>query len=238
VEATKTTQEKPEETLKETTGTKKAVPDEEKPEGKKEDALETIPEEEDENKKKTKKSTKKRKASTPKEKKVTEKVIQTRSRTLKRDIAAVESDSSRAKARDIIEPLVRRAQVAAVTAQTVTSTGVGNADDLSAEDNQLLTMVFKMFDTDNDGVIDIDELEAVLRNLGFRPSVLEVSSIMKEASAGDSTVIPLRGFLNMMARIESEEKEQEQQEQQKQKEEDKKRRAKARSKKNTKSRTK
>jgi len=135
----------------------------------------------------------------------------------------VESDSTRTKAREIIEPLVRRAQVAAVTAQTVTSTGVGNADDLSAEDNQLLTMVFKMFDTDNDGVIDIDELEAVLRNLGFRPTVLEVSSIMKEASgAGDSTVIPLRGFLNMMARIESEEKEQELQEQQKQKEEEKK----------------
>jgi len=126
---------------------------------------------------------------------------------------------------------VRRAQIAAVSAQSVTSGGVGNADNLSAEDSQLLTMVFKMFDTDNDGVIDIDELEAVLRNLGFRPSVLEVSAIMKEASVADHTTIPLRGFLNMMARIETEEKEQQQLEEEKKKVEDKKRKAKARAKK-------
>jgi len=126
----------------------------------------------------------------------------------------VQADKKRATAREKVEPLVKRAQKAAVTACNVTSKTMGSAADLSKEERRELTMVFKMFDTNKDGAIDIDELEAVLRNLGFRPTVLEVSAIMKEASVGRYVEagayypsIKLEGFLDMMARIEEEEKE-------------------------------
>jgi hypothetical protein len=59
-----------------------------------------------------------------------------------------------------------------------------------------------MFDEDKDGHVSLDQLEEVLRNLGFRPTRQEVAAFMKEADVDGSTTLELEEFLGMMAKIE------------------------------------
>jgi hypothetical protein len=147
--------------------------------------------------------------------------VQTRSQTLKRDREAVEADPQKKKLFEAFEPLTKKAKVAVAasvadkpkrsrskkesTESTQTKDNNAAIATLDDEDKKQLTMVFNMADIDKDGRLDIFELEAVLRNLGFRPTIQEVSQILREGDTDNSGTLELNEFLALMARVKPEE---------------------------------
>ncbi|KAL6053042.1 Caltractin [Balamuthia mandrillaris] len=78
-------------------------------------------------------------------------------------------------------------------------------------------MVFNMFDGDKDGHVTPEELEAVLRNLGFRVGPHEAGIILREADKDENGTIELDEFINLMARLVKTTKEEEAEEKKKEK---------------------
>lgn len=73
---------------------------------------------------------------------------------------------------------------------------------LSAETetlSQVLSLVeaFRAFDSNNDGLIDMAELGALLASLGFNPSEQEVRSVMQEADKNRDGLMSIYEFLEM-----------------------------------------
>eukprot|EP01087_Luapelamoeba_hula_P008019 TRINITY_DN1994_c0_g1_i1.p1 TRINITY_DN1994_c0_g1~~TRINITY_DN1994_c0_g1_i1.p1 ORF type:complete len:649 (+),score=191.02 TRINITY_DN1994_c0_g1_i1:136-2082(+) len=163
----------------------------------------------------------------------------TRSRSLKRDLAAVEDDEDKVKARSILEPVLKRARTTLVTTSVSHPTvddddseGEGDdgrgegetidgrsAADLSMEARAEIEMVFNLFDENKDGHISVDELGAVLRNLGFRPTVRQVGAIMREGDEDGNGTLELDEFVRMMARLRKLSKAEAEEEEQRAKEE-------------------
>ena len=54
----------------------------------------------------------------------------------------------------------------------------------SDEEKEEMTELFKLFDKDEDGKIDIDELGSVVRALGLNPSQAEVEEMKKKVGGG------------------------------------------------------
>lgn len=101
---------------------------------------------------------------------------ETRAVTLKRDLASLAEDEAKQKARITMEPVVKRARIAlTTTAQQLTEP----PKPLSEEEKAEVEMVFQLFDKDKDGNITAEELNSVLRALGFRPTLHEVGAILK-----------------------------------------------------------
>ena len=63
-----------------------------------------------------------------------------------------------------------------------------------------------------DGHVSLDELESVLRNMGFRPTRSEVSQILKEGDTNGNGTLELKEFIDLMARIQPEEEKEEKEE--------------------------
>src|SRR5690606_1696715 len=101
-----------------------------------------------------------------------------------------------------------------------------------------ITMVFNLFDTDEDGQITANELTAVLRNLGFRPSEHEVGAILKEGDEDGNGTLDLSEFISMMARIEKVDREEKKKEKEKEEAEKEEEESKAERKKNKRKREK
>jgi len=59
---------------------------------------------------------------------------------------------------------------------------------------------FKLFDTDGDGTISVQELSTVMKSLGLQPSPQEIQEMMTEADEDGSGSIEFDEFLNMMKR--------------------------------------
>eukprot|EP00029_Vermamoeba_vermiformis_P012276 TRINITY_DN708_c0_g1_i1.p1 TRINITY_DN708_c0_g1~~TRINITY_DN708_c0_g1_i1.p1 ORF type:complete len:717 (-),score=278.23 TRINITY_DN708_c0_g1_i1:40-2016(-) len=132
--------------------------------------------------------------------------IQTRSKSLKRTHDKVEADPGLKAAHDVLEPLAKRARTTR-GAVKVANNNIEASENLSDEEKEQLTMIYNLCDIDKDGKIDLFELEQLLRNLGFRPTIHEVSAIFKEADTDKSGYIEINEFLNLMANLQASDEE-------------------------------
>lgn len=64
-----------------------------------------------------------------------------------------------------------------------------------------LTEAFKMFDKNNDGKIDGDELAAVLKSLGLEYNKADVDEMIRRADTNENGVVELDEFMVMMQRF-------------------------------------
>eukprot|EP00250_Pteridium_aquilinum_P025772 c3150_g1_i1 orf=345-752(-) len=63
---------------------------------------------------------------------------------------------------------------------------------------QEIREVFDLFDTNNSGTIDAEELQMAMRSLGFEAGTEEIKNMIEEIDANNSGSIEFQEFLQMM----------------------------------------
>ncbi|KAI5059068.1 hypothetical protein GOP47_0025387 [Adiantum capillus-veneris] len=66
------------------------------------------------------------------------------------------------------------------------------------EQRQEIREIFDLFDVDNSGTIDAEELQQAMRSLGFESRTEEIDQMIREIDANDSGSIEFEEFLQMM----------------------------------------
>ena len=69
---------------------------------------------------------------------------------------------------------------------------------LTSDQLEEIREAFKLFDTDDSGTIDSDELKVAMRAMGFEPKREEVRRMISESDRDGSGTIPFETFQNVM----------------------------------------
>uniref|UniRef100_A0A4W4HI93 Troponin C, slow skeletal and cardiac muscles n=1 Tax=Electrophorus electricus TaxID=8005 RepID=A0A4W4HI93_ELEEL len=75
-------------------------------------------------------------------------------------------------------------------------------DDSKAKSEEELSNIFRMFDKNRDGYIDIEELQAMLKSTGETTSEEEVEELMKDGDKNNDGKIDYDEFLEFMKGVE------------------------------------
>lgn len=70
---------------------------------------------------------------------------------------------------------------------------------LTADEKEEIREAFKLFDTDDSGTIDSDELKVAMRAMGFEPKRDEVRRMIQESDRDGTGTIPFETFKAVMA---------------------------------------
>jgi len=72
-------------------------------------------------------------------------------------------------------------------------------NDLTEEQQNDIREAFRLFDSQDSGVIDIKDLKVALRALGFEPRKEEIKKMISEVDKDNSGKLTFENFLNLMA---------------------------------------